>query len=98
MGDDYLVATKINSTAVALNWEPWFAGIDPGHRPLVAYIIYYRDQTKRWVEGSRVRVGASTTSIILNELDVDTVYEFSIAAVREGPGGEGPRTPGVLTS
>ena len=37
--------------------------------------------------------GALETSIILNNLEPNTTYEFSVAAVREGKGGTGPPSP-----
>ncbi|XP_071481357.1 receptor-type tyrosine-protein phosphatase epsilon-like [Diadema antillarum] len=77
---------------MTLLWMPWTPGVDQGDPPLVAYKVYRRAPSgEDWMEDQVVN--DDVTSVNVTGLDPDTSYLFSVAAVREGLGGEGPRSP-----
>ena len=57
---------------------------------------FARQSSGDWTE--KMRVDQSVTSAAVAGLDPGTDYEFSIAAVREGTGGTGPRSPSVTAT
>ena len=80
----------VGSTTVTLNWTAWNAEMEEGDPPVVEYTVYVASSTT----GSLTEtLGTSETSMILNNLEPNTTYEFSVAAVREGEGGTGPASP-----
>ncbi|PIK38300.1 putative receptor-type tyrosine-protein phosphatase alpha [Apostichopus japonicus] len=52
------------------------------------------DPSQDWMSGSRIQVN-QTLEYTASSLESDRSYTFSVAAVREGEGGEGPRGPAV---
>ena len=83
--------TDISSNALQLHWTEWKQGVDDGDPPLTGYVVFTKTVLTNWTELSRVT--NSTSFLKVDTLDPDYDYEFSVAAVREGPGGTGPRSP-----
>ena len=83
----------LSENTVSLQWSAWREGTDIGDLPLVSYVLYRKTAESDWIEAKRV----NTTSIFtdVDGLDPDTDYSFSIAAVRDGPGGTGPRSDSI---
>ncbi|PIK36037.1 hypothetical protein BSL78_27130 [Apostichopus japonicus] len=50
------------------------------------------DPSQDWMSGSRIQAD-QTLEYTASSLETDRNYTFSVAAVREGEGGEGPRGP-----
>ena len=84
------------ATSITLEWTQWMEGVDPGDAPVIEYVVYARPALGDWAE--KQRVDPSTTSVTLTGLEPDTDHEFSVAAIREGEGGIGPRSPSVIAS
>ncbi|XP_071841590.1 uncharacterized protein [Apostichopus japonicus] len=83
------------TTSVTITWRPWDEETDVGDPPVVAYIPYYKmDPSQDWMSGSRIQAD-QTLEYTASSLESDRNYTFSVAAVREGEGGEGPRGPPV---
>ncbi|PIK48270.1 putative receptor-type tyrosine-protein phosphatase mu-like [Apostichopus japonicus] len=83
------------TTSVTITWRPWNEETDVGDPPVVAYIPYYRmDPSQDWMSGSRIQPD-QTLEYAATSLESDRNYTFSVAAVRAGEGGEGPRGPAV---
>ncbi|XP_071840632.1 receptor-type tyrosine-protein phosphatase epsilon-like [Apostichopus japonicus] len=83
------------TTSVTITWRPWDEETDVGDPPVVAYIPYYKmDPSQDWMSGSRIQAD-QTLEYTASSLESDRKYTFSVAAVREGEGGEGPRGPAV---
>ncbi|XP_071844247.1 uncharacterized protein [Apostichopus japonicus] len=83
------------TTSVTITWRPWNEETDVGDPPVVAYIPYYRmDPSQDWMSGSRIQ-SDQTLEYAATSLESDRNYTFSVAAVRAGEGGEGPRGPPV---
>ncbi|PIK40735.1 putative tyrosine-protein kinase [Apostichopus japonicus] len=83
----------VNVSLIAIQWSAWDAVKDMGEPPIVAYIPYYRKMsTKEWIAGPINNTSLTFTAV---NLDSDTLYVFSVAAVREGEKGEGTRSPGI---
>ncbi|PIK56444.1 putative hyalin-like [Apostichopus japonicus] len=83
------------TTSVTITWRPWNEETDVGDPPVVAYIPYYKmDPSQNWMSGSRIQAD-QTLEYTASSLETDRNYTFSVAAVREGEGGEGPRGPAV---
>ncbi|XP_071504220.1 receptor-type tyrosine-protein phosphatase kappa-like [Diadema antillarum] len=78
------------STSLIIEWMAWNEQTDIGDPPVTEYITYYRIPNENWIDGPKVP--ASMTSATLSGLDPDTKYEISAAAIREGPGGTGPKS------
>ncbi|XP_071826210.1 uncharacterized protein [Apostichopus japonicus] len=83
------------TTSVTITWRPWDEENDVGDPPVVAYIPYYKmDPSQDWMNGSRIQADQKL-KYTASSLESDRNYTFSVAAVREGEGGEGPRGPAV---
>ncbi|XP_072179579.1 receptor-type tyrosine-protein phosphatase T-like [Diadema setosum] len=78
------------STSLTIEWMAWNEQTGVGEKPLTEYVTYFRIPNGTWIDGPKV--AASVTSAVLSGLDPDTKYEVSVAAVREGPGGTGPKS------
>ncbi|XP_072179276.1 receptor-type tyrosine-protein phosphatase T-like [Diadema setosum] len=86
-----LTVNASTSTSLTIEWMAWNEQSDDiGDPPLTEYITYYRILNGTWIDGPKV--AASMTSAVLGGLDPDTKYEISVAAIREGPGGTGPKS------
>nr|XP_054764980.1 receptor-type tyrosine-protein phosphatase F-like [Lytechinus pictus] len=84
------------STTVTLQWNAWSAGKDIGDPPLIGYDVFVKKDGD-WVRDQRVHVDDSITSATVSDLTPDTDHRFHVAAVREGEGGTGPRSPKIDT-
>ncbi|KAJ8040300.1 Neurogenic locus notch-like protein 1 [Holothuria leucospilota] len=86
---------NVSNTSVTIRWRAWDGTVDDGDPPVVAYIPYYlRSSSMEWQRGGKVSVGRPF-EFQADNLEVDIQYDFSVAAVREGENGEGPRSPSV---
>ncbi|KAJ8040465.1 Tyrosine-protein kinase receptor Tie-2 [Holothuria leucospilota] len=84
-------ATK---TSITIRWRSWDPDRDYGDPPVVAYIPYYRKAvSEEWISGTAVSPGEETLEFMADNLEADTEYSFSVAVVREGVNGAGPRGP-----
>ena len=84
-------APTLSSTSVDtidLQWNPWVEGVHEGDPPVVEYAVMIRTAFGNWREIQR----STVTSAVVSDLDPETDYEISVAAVREGTGGTGPRS------
>ena len=89
-----VITTTINT--VTLGWTQWREGVDPGDPPVIQYAVYTRLPSGDWTE--KVRVDQWVTSTTVTGLEPNTEYEFSVAAVRDGKGGTGPKSLSVSAS
>ncbi|KAJ8040462.1 hypothetical protein HOLleu_14758 [Holothuria leucospilota] len=84
------------TTSITISWRSWDPDRDYGDPPVVAYIPYYRKAvSEEWISGTAVSPGEGTLEFMADNLEADTEYSFSVAVVREGVNGEGPRGPSV---
>ncbi|KAJ8040644.1 Receptor-type tyrosine-protein phosphatase mu [Holothuria leucospilota] len=82
--------------AVTISWRAWDAEKDVGDPPVVSYVTYYKEvAVDVWVGGSDVSHDAPTLEFTASDLGMDVNYTFAVSAVRDGDGGEGPRSPPV---
>ena len=83
---------SVDLPTVRIEWTAWNSDEDKGDPPLVAYAIYLTKASQvDWMEVQRV--DHTVTSTAVGELQSNTEYLISVAAVREGPGGTGPKSP-----
>ncbi|PIK54587.1 putative angiopoietin-1 receptor-like [Apostichopus japonicus] len=83
----------MSQTSITINWRAWDEGTDVGDPPVVSYIVHYRkNATDSW---SNVTIIESSQLLQYTQtnLEEDTIYAFSVSAVREGDMGEGPMGP-----
>lgn len=81
------------ATSLTTRWRAWKSNIDQGDPPVVSYIPYYREVASvQWINGPVISSG-EMLEFRVNNLEADTRYEFSVAAVREGENGEGAKSP-----
>ena len=89
------------STSAMVTWERWNSNtMDTGDGPIIAYIIYVTPaSTSSWIVAGNVPVtdqSQATYNFLVEDLEPSTQYSISIAAVRDGQGGEGPMSPATL--
>ncbi|XP_071838116.1 uncharacterized protein [Apostichopus japonicus] len=81
--------------SVTISWSPWEEGINDGDGPVVGYTLYFReDKVTRWSKSGYVSASEPLGYVYTN-LEPETSYMFSVAAVKVGDGGEGPRGPSL---
>ncbi|XP_071838148.1 uncharacterized protein [Apostichopus japonicus] len=86
---------SIFGRSVTISWSPWEGGIYDGDGPVVGYTLYFReDKVTKWSKSGYVSASEPREYMYTN-LEPETSYMFSVAAVREGDGGEGPRGPSL---
>nr|XP_054764417.1 uncharacterized protein LOC129271085 isoform X2 [Lytechinus pictus] len=91
----------IGSTSLTVTWSSWIPCLDTGEGPVVSYLVYVKTTGKELINAGEVDSdegeGAlhGTMELALTELEPGTEYNISVSAVREGVGGEGPRSPFV---
>ncbi|XP_030852521.1 uncharacterized protein LOC105437893 [Strongylocentrotus purpuratus] len=98
-------AGEISSSSVTVFWSSWIPCLDPGDGPVVGYLIYQQTmEEKQWTMAGRIDSGVGVGDLqrimefVLTELEPGTEYNISVSAVREGPGGEGLRSPLVTVT
>ncbi|XP_038066576.1 tyrosine-protein kinase receptor Tie-1-like [Patiria miniata] len=98
-------SVSVSSTSATVNWQAWGNVMDTGDGPVVSYKVHYSLALSiSWMAASTVPVTnphQTMYSFTVQPLQPNTAYLFSVAAVREGPGGEGPRstaTRGLTTT
>ncbi|XP_022109418.1 tyrosine-protein kinase receptor Tie-1-like isoform X3 [Acanthaster planci] len=83
--------------SVTVTWHPWGSyTTDSGDGPVVKYVVYFKRASVEWTVGGEVQVIGNTqpaNSFVVQPLVTSTQYQFSVSAVRDGRGGEGPRSP-----
>ena len=88
----------VESTSAMVTWERWGSNtMDTGDGPIIAYIVYITSaSTSSWIIAGNVSVtdqSPATYNFLVEGLEPSTKYSISIAAVRDGQGGEGPMSP-----
>ncbi|XP_071854125.1 uncharacterized protein [Apostichopus japonicus] len=83
----------ISQTSVTIKWRAWGEQTDVGDPPVVGYIVYYRkNATDSWSTDTIIEA-SQLLQYTQTNLEEDTIYAFSVSAVREGHMGEGPMGP-----
>ncbi|XP_071851994.1 uncharacterized protein [Apostichopus japonicus] len=84
-----------SNTTITISWTAWNDNSDVGDPPVIGYVPYYRtNEAEDWISSDRVQANEMPTlSFTFSYLQPDTWYQFSVAAVREGPFGKGPKSP-----
>ena len=78
--------------------------MDAGDGPVVGYLIYQQTMGEEWIVVGKIDSGVREGDLqgimefVLTELKPGTEYNISVSAVREGLGGEGPRSPYVTVT
>ncbi|PIK41929.1 putative tyrosine-protein kinase [Apostichopus japonicus] len=83
-----------SNTTIVISWTAWNENTDVGDPPVISYVPYHRtNEEEDWISSDSVQAnGMPTLSFTFSDLEPDTLYQFSVAAVREGPFGEGPKS------
>ncbi|KAJ8018787.1 Tyrosine-protein kinase receptor Tie-1 [Holothuria leucospilota] len=82
--------------SVTIRWRSWDAEKDAGDPPVVSYVTYYKEvAADMWMRGSDVS-SDEALEFTASDLNMDVNYTFSVAAVRDGDGGKGPRNPHLI--
>lgn len=86
----------MTENSATIQWRRWDQQIDIGDPPIVGYVIYYRETTEAelWMPAHNTSHN-ETLEFTYSSLRDDTIYEFSVAAAREGLYGLGRRSPSV---
>lgn len=86
------VAESVGPASVTISWSAWNDTTNDGDPPLVGYIPYYKKiEDNDWMPSEMV--SSKTLLYTFTSLNPDTYYSVSVSSVREGKGGEGPRSP-----
>ncbi|XP_033636844.1 receptor-type tyrosine-protein phosphatase alpha-like [Asterias rubens] len=85
----------VKPTSATVTWQAWNVIMDTGDGPIIAYIVYFTPmEDSNWVSAGNITdTTQATYSFLVENLEPGTEYSFSVAAVRDGLGGEGPRSP-----
>ncbi|XP_071854385.1 receptor-type tyrosine-protein phosphatase F-like isoform X3 [Apostichopus japonicus] len=89
---DSLSTWNRDCETLTIQWDTWTIDIDQGTPPIIAYVPYHKNtSSSQWQRGENVKHNASmeTHFYQFENLIEGTLYNFSIAVVREGYGGEG---------
>ncbi|PIK41928.1 putative tyrosine-protein kinase [Apostichopus japonicus] len=83
-----------SNTTITISWTAWNDINDIGDPPVIGYVPYYRtNEEEYWNSTDSVQANEMPTlSFTFSNLLPDTLYQFSVAAVREGSFGEGPKS------
>ena len=95
------MVTLISPTSARVTWQAWNANDgDIGDGPVVAYTVYVNPNNgSSWMIAGRVLVtdpSQASYSFLIENLQLGALYAISVAAVRDGEGGEGPKTPSTV--
>ncbi|XP_071800225.1 angiopoietin-1 receptor-like isoform X2 [Asterias amurensis] len=85
----------VKPTSATVTWQAWNVIMDTGDGPIIAYVVYFTPmEDSKWVSAGNITdTTQATYSFLVENLEPGTEYSFSVAAVRDGLGGEGPRSP-----
>ncbi|XP_038066659.1 tyrosine-protein kinase receptor Tie-1-like [Patiria miniata] len=88
----------VTTSTASVSWEAWGSNsADTGDGPVAAYRVYYK-WSSSWILASVVPVTNAPQvaySFTIQSLQPGRMYWFSVAAVRPGQGGEGPKSPSI---
>ncbi|KAJ8040868.1 hypothetical protein HOLleu_15294 [Holothuria leucospilota] len=85
------VNESVNGTSITISWSAWNENNDAGDPPVIGYIPYYRKiDGNLWIRNKMT--SADTLMFTANGLDPETSTSFRVSAVRDGEGGEGPKS------
>ena len=88
----------ISPTSARVTWQAWNANDgDVGDGPVVAYTVYVNPNNgSSWMIAGRLSVtdpSQASYSFLIENLQLGALYAISVAAVRDGEGGEGSKSP-----
>ncbi|XP_033113354.1 receptor-type tyrosine-protein phosphatase mu-like, partial [Anneissia japonica] len=87
----------VTGSSVELRWRNWSTSSgDGGDGPVIGYVLYYRRSSSSGLWRHMPQDNSLTATV--TGLRWEEEYDFAIAAVREGAGGEGPRGSNELTA
>ncbi|XP_033119919.1 uncharacterized protein LOC117119220 [Anneissia japonica] len=87
----------VTGSSVELRWRNWSTSSgDGGDGPVIGYVLYYRRSSSSGLWSHMPQDNSLTATV--TGLRWEEEYDFAIAAVREGAGGEGPRGSNELTA
>ncbi|XP_033636449.1 tyrosine-protein kinase receptor Tie-1-like isoform X3 [Asterias rubens] len=95
------VVTLISPTLARVTWQAWDTSRgDTGDGPVVAYTVYVNPNNgSSWMIAGRLSVtdpSQASYSFLIENLQLGAMYAISVAAVRDGEGGEGPKSPSTV--
>ncbi|XP_038066559.1 tyrosine-protein kinase receptor Tie-1-like [Patiria miniata] len=90
-------SVTVTLTSATVSWQAWDPNVDAGDGPVFAYKVYYSLKSSiSWTVAETVSVTNSSQALYsstIPSLNPNTEYMFSVAAVLQEQGGEGPMSP-----
>ncbi|PIK41924.1 putative neogenin-like, partial [Apostichopus japonicus] len=83
----------MSQTSVTIKWRAWNVQTDVGDPPVVGYVVYYRKNANDSWSNVTIIESSQLLQYTQTNLEEDTIYAFSVSAVREGDMGEGSMGP-----
>lgn len=84
---------NVTSQSVTIGWMEWNSLKDIGTPFVVAYKPYFKlSNSSKWINGSMI-LFHKVYEYTFHGLLQDEFYDFSVAAIRDGFGGEGQKSP-----
>ncbi|PIK54582.1 putative receptor-type tyrosine-protein phosphatase mu-like [Apostichopus japonicus] len=84
---------NMSQTSITIKWRAWDEQTDVGDPPVVSYIVYFRKDATDSQSNVTIIESSQLLQYTQTNLEEDTIYAFSVSAVREGDMGEGPMGP-----
>ncbi|XP_071854474.1 angiopoietin-1 receptor-like isoform X2 [Apostichopus japonicus] len=84
---------SITNSSVTISWSAWDEETEDGDPPVIGYTPYYKLASEQDWSIQDTSTSIKALNFTFTALTPEERYSFSVAAVREGEMGEGPRSP-----
>ncbi|XP_071854830.1 receptor-type tyrosine-protein phosphatase F-like isoform X2 [Apostichopus japonicus] len=84
---------SITNSTVTISWSAWDEENEDGDPPVIGYTPYYKLESEQDWSIQDTSTSIKALNFTFTALTPDERYSFSVAAVREGEMGEGPKSP-----
>ncbi|XP_071854861.1 uncharacterized protein [Apostichopus japonicus] len=84
---------SITYSTASISWSAWDEENEDGDPPVIGYTPYYKLESEQDWSNQDIYTSIKALNFTFTALTPEERYSFSVAAVREGEMGEGPKSP-----